>query len=268
MSRERLWGKNMQVNKFVFTENQKLILFAQVEGICPLCDSKLTQKRNGKIYRVFEVAHIYPENATPQVIELLKNEVRLSEDINDVNNVLAVCPTCHTKFDNPRTIEEYRKWIGIKKRLINKSDVKNTYSLYTIENNISVVLHKLQTVKLGDGYEKLSLDTLKIEEKADETLPSITKRSIKYNVVDYFDYIKLLFVEIDREKPLTFTLIAAQIKAFYINLKQINNNQEFIYRELVKWLDNKTDNISREACEAIISFFVQDCEVFSIDTPE
>jgi hypothetical protein len=254
--------------KYQFTENQKLILFGQVEGMCPLCDNGLTQKKKGGIYKVFEIAHIYPENATPQEVELLKDEERLSDDVNDVNNALAVCPTCHTKFDKPRTVEEYRKWVGIKKQLINKSKAKNIYSLYTIESKIFVVLNKLQTVELGDNSGNLSLESLKIDEKADETLPPLTKRTIKHNVVDYFDYIKKLFIEIDKEQPFTFNLIATQVKAAYIKLKQINNDQEFIFWTLVDWLDKKTDNISKEACEIIISFFVQNCEVFSNDTSE
>lgn len=236
--------------------------------MCPLCDNGLTQKKKGKIYKVFQIAHIYPENATEEEIALLKDEERLSEEVNHVDNALAVCPTCHVKFDNPRTVEEYREWVGIKKHLINRANAKDIYSLYTVESKILVVLRKLQTADLGDGSEKLSFDSLKIDEKADETLPALTKRTIKNNVVDYFDYIRASFTEIDKDKPFTFDLIAAQIKAIYFNLKQINNNQEFIFWALVDWLDKKTDSVSKEACEIIVSFFVQNCEVFSNDTSE
>lgn len=258
----------MRATKYQFTENQALILFGQVDGMCPLCDNRLTQKKKGKIFKVFQIAHIYPENATPQEAELLKDEERLTDDVNDVNNALAVCPTCHTKFDNPRTVEDYIEWVGIKKQLINKSNAKDIYALYTIESKISVILNKLETADLGDDSGKLSLDSLKIDEKADRTLPTLTKRTIKHNVVDYFDYIRLLFIEIDKEQPYTFNLIATQVKAAYIKLRQINNDQEFIFWTLVDWLDKKTDNVSKEACEIIISFFVQNCEVFSNDTSE
>lgn len=234
--------------------------------MCPLCDNALTQKKKGGFYKVFEIAHIYPENATLQEVELLKKEKRLSDNVNDINNALAVCPICHTKFDNPRTVEEYRKWVGIKKQLINKSKAKNIYSLYAIESKIFDVLNKLRIVDLGDNSGKLSLDSLKIDYKADGTLPSLTKRTIKQNVVDYFDYIKTLFIEIDKQQPFTFNLIATQVKAACIKLKQINNDQEFIFWTLVDWLDKKTDNVSKEACEIIISFFVQNCEVFSDDS--
>lgn len=44
---------------------------------------------------------------------------------------------------------------------------------------------------------------------------------------------------------------------------QINNNQEVIYYSLVDWLDEKTNHYSKVACEILIAFFIQDCEVFS-----
>ena len=35
-----------------------------------------------------------------------------------------------------------------------------------------------------------------------------------------------------------------------------------IFERMVDWVHNKTLKISREACEAVISFFIQNCEVF------
>lgn len=77
----------MESAKYQFTENQTLILFGQVEGMCPLCDNRLTQKKNGQIYKIFEIAHIYPENVTPQEADLLKGEERLSDDTKNMNRL-------------------------------------------------------------------------------------------------------------------------------------------------------------------------------------
>lgn len=44
---------------------------------------------------------------------------------------------------------------------------------------------------------------------------------------------------------------------------QINPNQEFVYASLVDWLNEKTNSYSKRACEIVIAFFIQDCEVFS-----
>ena len=49
---------------------------------------------------------------------MLKDEERLSKDVNSLDNVIAVCRICHKKFDTPRTIEEYRSWVRLKKKLL------------------------------------------------------------------------------------------------------------------------------------------------------
>jgi hypothetical protein len=124
-------------------------------------------------------------------------------------------------------------------------------------------LGKLNTSSIEENLIPLSLDSLKIEEKANSSLPYAIKRSIKNDVVDYFDYIQRNFIELDKVTPYKFSTVAAQIKSFYSKCMQINNDQGQVYYALVDWLDEKTGHYSRRACEIVISFFVQDCEVFS-----
>ena len=97
-------------NRRIFSDNEKMVLFNEVDGRCPICGKPLTNTKNGQIIKMFEVAHIYPANPRPEEVELLKDEERLSKDVNSLANVIAVCRICHKKFDTPRTIEEYRSW--------------------------------------------------------------------------------------------------------------------------------------------------------------
>lgn len=75
--------------------------------------------------------------------------------------------------------------------------------------------------------------------------------------------IKKIFLDIDKNTPYKFNTIAAQIKSFYYKCMQINNNQEAVYYALVNWIDEKTNHYSKMACEILVAFFIQDCEVFS-----
>ncbi len=253
----------MQDNRRNFSENEKQFLLDEVHGRCPICGKRLTHKKDGKIFKTFEIAHIYPANPRPEESVLLANEERLSEDVNNLNNVIAVCRTCHKIFDTPRTIDEYRSWVRLKKKLIQDNSIKDTYALFNIEEDIKIVLENLNTASLEEGSVPLSLESLKIEEKANDTLPYALKRSIKNNVVDYFNYIKQIFIDIDKITPYKFSTVATQIKSFYCKCMQINDNQEYVYYTLVDWLDEKTGHYSFIACEILISFFIQDCEVFS-----
>lgn len=141
--------------------------------------------------------------------------------------------------------------------------LKNTYALFNIEEEIKEILKNLNDESLEEELVRLSYESLRIEQKANNTLPFAIKRTIKNDVVDYFDYIHKIFVEMDEVTPYKFDTLAAQIKSFYCKTMQINHNQEFVYSSLVDWLNEKTGSYSRRACEIVIAYFVQDCEVFS-----
>lgn len=250
-------------NRRIFTDNEKMLLFNEVDGRCPICGKPLTNVKNGKVIKIFEVAHIYPANPLPDEVKLLKGEERLSDDVNSLDNVIAVCRICHKKFDTPRTVEEYRSWVRLKRKLLQEAESKNTYALFNIEDEIKEILKKLNDESLEEDIVPLTYDSLKVEQKANNTLPFAIKRTIKNDVVDYFDYIHKIFIEMDKITPYKFDTLAAQIKSFYCKTMQINTNQEFVYESLVDWLNEKTGTYSRRACEIIIAYFVQDCEVFS-----
>lgn len=253
----------MQKNRKNPSDNEKQVLYDEVHGRCPICGKNLTHTKNNRIYKAFEVAHIYPLNPTPEEYELLKNEERLSSDVNDLENLIAVCESCHHKFDNPRTVEEYRSWVKLKRKLLQTNIIKDSYYLFHIEDEIGEVIKKLNSISLDEDIVPLSWESLKIDEKANETLPYILKRSIKDDVVNYFEYIRKNFIELDKLTSNKFSTVAAQIKSFYCKCMQISNNQEDIYYYIVDWLNKKTDNYSERACEIITAYFVQDCEVFS-----
>lgn len=250
-------------NRRIFSDNEKMVLYNEVDGRCPICGKSLTHMKKGQIIKTFDVAHIYPANPSPVEIELLKNEERLSEDVNSLDNVITVCRICHRKFDTPRTVEEYRSWVRLKKKLLQDAKLKDTYALFNVEEEIAELLRNLNDESLEEELVQLSYNSLKIEQKANKTLPFAIKRTIKNDVVDYFDYIHKIFVEMDKVTPYKFDTLAAQIKSFYCKIMQINPNQEFVYSSLVDWLNEKTDSYSKRACEIVIAFFIQDCEVFS-----
>lgn len=250
-------------NRRKFSDNEKMLLFKEVGGRCPICGKVLFYKKQGKINRAFEVAHIYPANPRPKEITLLENEEKLSDNINALENVIAVCRICHKKFDTPRTLEEYRSWVRLKKKLLEDAEIKNTYELFNVEEEIKIVLESLNNENNEAKFVELSYDSLKIDEKANKSLPFILKKTIKKDVADYFYFIRNLFVEIDKSNPYKFETIASEIKSFYFKCMQINNNQEKIYISLVEWLNEKTNRYSERACQIIIAYFIQNCEVFS-----
>lgn len=255
----------MKENRIKLTENPKLLLFAEVNGVCPTCPNQLIYEKNKKKYKKFEIAHIYPLNPTKPELELLKNEEKLDSDPNSLNNLICLCVDCHTKFDKPRTVEEYRNLVAIKKKLINQNKEKEVWNNTKIEKEIYDIIDLLSDKDFEfKPKDILNYNPKTIDNKTDESITYLTKRNIHRNVQDYYSKINKKFSELDKLEPLTTETISSQIRTHYLTLAKLNKeiNQKDIFDGMVKWLSKQTNQQSNEASEIIISYFIQNCEVF------
>lgn len=87
-------------------------------------------------------------------------------------------------------------------------------------------------------------------------------RKVKYNVCTYFNFIKECMKSFSEEKNINFELIAFEVKTAYLKAVQRTENKVMIFNGLVDWLNNKVPEATKEGCEIVISFFIQNCEVF------
>jgi 5-methylcytosine-specific restriction endonuclease McrA len=255
-------GRYMSNQRKTIKAADERILFAEVEGCCPLCGIPLQIKKSGKTHKIYEIAHIYPLNPTPQESVILENETQLSSDVNNIKNLILLCPSCHEKFDKERTVEEYRSVIALKEKLIKTTKMRDTYHQFNLEIDINHIISTLYSGLSGDTNQ-LEYSALRIDEKMNESMPPIVRRKIRNNVTDYFIFIREKFSELDKNQPGKFDLIATQVKLFYIKTRMETENQEEIFAQMTEWMHIKTGKYSSEASEAVISFFVQNCEVFS-----
>jgi len=244
------------------TENMGLVLFDEVSGICPKCTKPLMKKGKGQMTKLFEVAHIYPHSPRPHEIELLKDEELLNDNVDHEDNLIALCRDCHKIFDNPRTIEGYREMVSIKKELQRLTNLKNSWFGNSIDNEINEVIASLASFS-GEASEELSLEALKVDAKSDETLNGLVKLKIKNNVKYFYPEIKYKFAELDKAVPYTSDTIYSQIKTYYVKLKKEGLDQTQIFAALTDWLNNSTNCKNTEVSEILVSFFVQNCEVYS-----
>ncbi|WP_235701091.1 ABC-three component system protein [Bacillus subtilis] len=153
--------------------------------------------------------------------------------------------------------------LSIKKNILSKSETRAKYIDYQIESEIKEVISMLVEEFNEAELKPLKMNALKLDEKANETLARITKMRIRNEITDYYYYIKEQFAQLDSQYPRSFNSIASQVSAFYNSLSRIEPSQEVIYGQLTEWLSKKTGNSNLGACAIIISFFVQNCEVFS-----
>lgn len=244
------------------SQSEEVDLVTQVERVCPLCVSPLFYKKGRKSFKQYEIAHIYPLNPLPDEVQLLKNEVRLSDDVNDIKNLIPLCGGCHTRFDKPRTVEEYRQLVEIKKNLQLRSEQQSLQHEYQLQEEIGAIVKALDENDFSQLGVQLSLTPKSLDDKFNSSMPIQTRRKIRGNVSDYFVQIRQRFQVLDREKPGAAALISSQIKTYYLAQKQRGWNQTQIFSGMVEWIITTTKPASRESAEIVASFFVQNCEIF------
>lgn len=252
-----------QSNRKQYGEAQNVALTSQVNGVCPRCDKPLFYKKRGKSFKAYEIAHIYPLNPSPEEIELLKGEERLSLDVNDEDNLIPLCKSCHGEFDKPRTVEEYRQLVEIKKHHIARSGQEALWSSNHLETDIRGVIEALYEESfVGPSAAEIEFAPTTIDGKVDDSITRPTVRKIKNNVSDYFTLIKTHLSEIDKSNPNFSNIVSLQVKTYFLKQQQLGLDKQAIFDNLVVWVNVKTKPKSIDAAEILVSFFVQNCEVF------
>ena len=95
-----------------------------------------------------------------------------------------------------------------------------------------------------------------------EKSESLLKKRVESYVHSYFPYVRDCLKEIDGKDGFNEQVLAGQIRNCYLKMRDNCINKSVIFSQMSDWLNNKTQLISRDACEVIIAFFVQNCEVF------
>lgn len=242
--------------------HEEMLFLDEVNSSCPLCGTFLITRGKKKTLREFEIAHIYPNSPNAWEIGILDGVERLGENSEDVKNKIALCKKCHRNYDEKKTLEEYNDLLKIKKELIARQSAKMDVSSVVIEDEISNVILALENLNDIDdlGIDKLSLNALKIDEKIDKKY-SLLRNSISMYIAEYYTIVQQEFKNMDQIKKLKFEQIASEVRTAYLKCASNENDQSAIFNSLVSWLTLKT-NGSDEACRIIISFFIQNCEVY------
>jgi hypothetical protein len=245
-----------------YSDAQHAALLSQVSRVCLLCAEPLFYRKGGKSFKNYELAHIYPLNPDQEEELLLNHEERLSDDVNDEDNIIPLCEICHGKFDKPRTLIEYRELLALKKRLIERSGQEAIWKRYTIENEISQIIEAIYDDPELDNDADIEFNPKEVDEKLDSSISRPTKVKIKGNVREYFFFIRRKFSELDRVNPDLSEMISLQIKTYYLKQKSMGYGQQVIFENIVAWIHTKTKPKTNDAAEIMASFFIQNCEVF------
>lgn len=241
------------------TPNEEMKYLLEVEGFCPCCGKYLLKDKNGRSNKLFQIAHIYPNSPLPQEVIELNGLERLGNNSEDFENKIALCKDCHGYYDYHKTKEEYLKLLNKKKELLHLNDANKILSKQPIEEQITIIINELMNTK--ETLTELEINALKISDKIEES-SLLLKNKVEMYVTHYFLYINEQFKNLSTQGKINFEVIASQVRLAFLQAENELKSKNDIFNRLTDWLKNKTQAASIEACEAIISYFIQDCEVF------
>jgi intein-encoded DNA endonuclease-like protein len=236
-------------------------LIYEVDNCCPLCPNLLTKTTvKGKTTYKYSIVSIYPGDLADEDAKLFKEAREPAKNLNTHDNKIALCHDCAEDYVLDTELEEYIALFDIKQRYAHNCRIKQELSGMVLEGDINEVIHALGQIDNSEGLQKLSLAALEIKQKIHPE-NALLLRDLKNDVLDYYRFIQDVFSQIGN-----FELIASEVRATFYKIEKDYPDQNEIVEQLANWVLEKSDMPSgrntRRACEIIVAFFVQNCEVF------
>ena len=240
-------------------EYQDAPLLAEANYECPLCHKKLVDTIKGQAVKKYRIVQIFPDGLIDETAAELAAVYPAPKKFDTPNNLIALDESCAEKYLLNPTLEEYRNLYEIKTQLTKNYTAKQAVNGVQLEDDIRTVLDALSTIRDASELVKLEYEALRIDEKFDAE-NFILKNETQVQVVTYYRYIEKVF----SNSTADFDMIASEIKVSSMKLEKAGLSQSDVISQLSEWMRNKaglgTD--SRLACNIVVSFFIQNCEVF------
>ncbi len=233
----------------------------ETNSICPSCGKPLVGDKNSKSLAGYRITHIIPSLPSEEQKTELNELFDSLANRETFNNKIALCLECSNRYSSHTTRDDCIKMLETKDRLHRNFATFEILDKMYLEEQIEEVLRQIPTASQKQLSDTLSYSALRVKEKISENNVPLIIKTEGY-VVPYYNYIRSVFSQLEREGKLIFDDVANDVQRSYRKLHSSGLTQDEIYTQLVDWFKNKTNAQNMLACEIIVAFFVQNCEVF------
>lgn len=240
-------------------EYQDAPLLAEANYECPLCHNKLVDTIKGQAVKKYRITQIFPDGLDDKTAAEFANVYPAPNKLDVPDNFIALDEGCAERYLLSPTAEEYRNLYEIKIQLAKNYAAKLAVNSMQLEDDIRTVLDALNTISDASELVELEYEALRLDEKFDAE-NFILKNETQMQVVTYYRYIEKVFSNSNAD----FDMIASEIKVSSMKLEKAGLSQSDVISQLSEWIRNKAGlgTKSRLACNIVVSFFIQNCEVF------
>lgn len=230
--------------EYARTEYAEMLL-GEAQGRCPFtsCRKPLLAISSGKPVPDYEVIVIDPagDGASPA-------------------NLLACCHDCSVTYGSAPSADQVTRGQELKRNLEREHEISDIVAKRNVEQAIGEVIRQLPYVESTDLDRKIGKPLL-VERKLPQPEHALLVRKILQNVGEFFRYIDTELKNNERVRPGGYDKFARTVADLFDDMDQAGASKGDIFTQLVTWLDERTGG-GVEACEAVVSYFVQSCEVF------
>jgi hypothetical protein len=224
---------SMETADEIAIDTHSLVLLTETGGKCQKCGRLLGIKKEGNDVNYAKVVHL--------------------SETDDV----VLCVDCEREIQSASE-EDKLALLSDKHYLENLMVARDATSRYMLEKQIEEVLREVHLMDVTDDT-RLKIEPVKVEKKVTEKR---LKERVLFDVRQLYEGVNNALDRLAGENKLNVDKFAKNIKRMYEDASESLTSQSDIYYMLVETLFEKTGRKYREACEIIISYFVQRCEVF------
>ena len=243
-------------------QNDILAYVQETNCCCALCGRKLIKMTSKGTSYTCDVVKITPSSLSSLEINDFAKEGVVLPEPGSADDFIALCPNCSKEYQASFDKNSVKRLLGIKQSLQRRALAAARLGECDLDEEIEGVLKNLYTLVPEETEANLRLDALALKDKIADSEPLLRDR-IRTDVARYYRFIEDSLGRLSEDSGFGFDrTIAAQVQIAYLTASSAGGDQSDVYEALVDWLNDKAPACKRTACEIVISFFVQNCEVF------
>ena len=250
--------------QFKNLSTDEAILLHEANMECPICHKPLVRySKKQPLKKNFEIVYIFPASIPEGNMEL--KDLKSPKDKESMMNKIALCCEDAAAYKGYPTLETYQELTKAKALLAYNKEVEEFVGSVQLDESIRNVITGLMSNPDLSGYSEIPGEALYLKQKISNPL---LLDEINNKVLRYYHYIKDVFHNMSTENTDAFENISTEIHLAYLQLKKTNLSQIEIVAKLSEWIckQSNSDNSSMLACNIIVAFFIQNCEVFDAIT--
>ena len=245
-------------------DDSEYVLLNECGNKCPLCKKNLIETKKGIPIRKYKRVNILPLNLDNWERDDFERFEPAPDNLHGLDNQILLCNDCAI-YSIDTTPSEYSELMRIKHNMVRVSRLDAEAYDISVEQGIDTILDALSRLNnISIMKDESSLKALRVDKKIPDNM--MLQDLVTTFVLKYYRYIESQFKQREREGKLRFNKVKNEISQCFELYDEAELSQNEIFERLVEWLKEKSKCNNEIACIAMVSFFVQNCEVFRDET--